>query len=447
MTPDKNRRILVVDDTRSIHQDFHKILDRGPAVVDGLDALEESLLGTAPQSRPTEAYDVRSAFSGEEACRIVGAAFSEGVRFALAFVDMRMPPGCDGVETIEQLWRIDPDIQIVICTAYSDYSWEEILDRVGASDRLLILKKPFDNAEVCQLACALTEKWQLARYAQLLLTQTQERLTRQQKIARAAVRQSQEKSSFLASMSHELRTPLNAIIGYAELLKEEAGETIDDHDPLVERHAAGAPDGDLSRILFASRHLLSLINDILDLAKVEAGRMELRAEHVGLPDLLNGVWVTMESLARANGTTLVFQDLSGRPTVRTDRTKLRQILLNLVSNAVRAAPDGHVRVTVSATDEVFCYCVEDDGVGMTPEVLAVLFDPYIQGPGQHRGTDSSGTGLGLTISRLLAELMGGEITVTSAPDQGARFVLQLPVHLVDPVVRLRPTSSLSPSPT
>jgi signal transduction histidine kinase len=252
-------------------------------------------------------------------------------------------------------------------------------------------------------------------------------LVRQQQIAHAAVRQSQEKSSFLASMSHELRTPLNAIIGYTELLMDEAGAGIDASDPLVRRHGTEAPDGDLARVLFSARHLLSLINDILDLAKVEAGKLELRSEDVGIADLLDGVRTTAEPLARPTGTTLAFDDRSESGSVAADRVKLRQILLNLVSNAIRATPGGTVTLTVTRAGPDLRFTVVDDGTGMSPETLARLFHPYVQGPATGGGASGGGTGLGLTISRLLAQLMGGDIRVESVLGRGATFELRLPV--------------------
>jgi diguanylate cyclase (GGDEF)-like protein/PAS domain S-box-containing protein len=165
----KNRRILIVDDNPEIHEDFRKVLG-GRANQDAvLEQMEQNLFGRAAAA--SESYELDSAHQGEEALAKVQERLARGEHYALAFVDMRMPPGWDGVETITKLWEADPEIQVVICTAYSDYSWEDILLRFGPGDRLLILKKPFDTAEVCQLACALTEKWRLARQAHLKLSQ------------------------------------------------------------------------------------------------------------------------------------------------------------------------------------------------------------------------------------------------------------------------------------
>jgi diguanylate cyclase (GGDEF)-like protein/PAS domain S-box-containing protein len=172
MNLEKNRRILVIDDNRAIHEDFRKILT-GPAEHTDLGEAEARLLGTAPAalSNATEKFDVESAYQGEAGFEMVRASVAAGTRYAMAFVDMRMPPGWDGVETVTKIWEVDPEIQVVICTAYSDYSWEEIIQKLGNVDRLLILKKPFDTIEVCQLAYALTQKWHLARHAHLKLNQ------------------------------------------------------------------------------------------------------------------------------------------------------------------------------------------------------------------------------------------------------------------------------------
>ena len=164
-----HRRILIIDDTESIHADFHKILSNRLADTAALDDLESSLFGEAQETKVEDQFVVDDAYQGQEGLARVEEALKEGAPYSLAFVDMRMPPGWDGVETVEKLWQSDPDLQIVICTAYSDYSWEDIRARLGDSDRLLILKKPFDTVEVLQLANALSEKWLLGQQAQLKL--------------------------------------------------------------------------------------------------------------------------------------------------------------------------------------------------------------------------------------------------------------------------------------
>jgi len=163
----RNRRILVVDDNPSIHEDFRKILGSpGPGNAE-LENGETALFGrpeaTAASSR--EPYELDFAGSGEEAVEKVAASIRAGTEYALVFMDVRMAPGIDGVEATVRLLELSRDIQVVICTAYSDYSWDEMREKLGESDRVLILKKPFDNIEVLQCASALTEKWRLQKEA------------------------------------------------------------------------------------------------------------------------------------------------------------------------------------------------------------------------------------------------------------------------------------------
>ncbi|HXR06249.1 MAG TPA: response regulator [Candidatus Acidoferrum sp.] len=168
-TVEKNLRILVVDDNRAVHEDFRKILCSGKESSDGLSAAEEMLFGEPAADGRTPSFEVDSAYQGEEGLAKAKQAAAAGRPYALAFVDVRMPPGLDGVETSARLWQYCPDLQIVICTAYSDYSWNSMLARLGNNDKLVILKKPFDTMEVLQLANALTEKWRLHQADRLKL--------------------------------------------------------------------------------------------------------------------------------------------------------------------------------------------------------------------------------------------------------------------------------------
>ncbi|MBO1541362.1 MULTISPECIES: GGDEF and EAL domain-containing protein [unclassified Pseudomonas] len=163
MSVPANRRILVVDDTPAIHQDFRKILSPSAGLDDSLDDTESLLFGTPQVSRLQ--FQIDSAYQGEEALELVKRAQAEGQPYALVFADMRMPPGWDGLQTIERLWEADPRLQIALCTAFSDYSWETMSERIEFDDQLLILKKPFDTLEIRQMASAMTWKWQLAQDA------------------------------------------------------------------------------------------------------------------------------------------------------------------------------------------------------------------------------------------------------------------------------------------
>ena len=161
-----NHRILVIDDNPAIHEDFRKVLNpAGSQLAGELDDEEASLFGDVPSASRALSFQIDSAFQGQEGLEMVRVAELAGTPYAVAFVDVRMPPGWDGIETISRIWKEFPGLQIVICTAYSDYSWDEISEAVGNTDHVLVLKKPFDNVEVMQMAHALSKKWQLTQIA------------------------------------------------------------------------------------------------------------------------------------------------------------------------------------------------------------------------------------------------------------------------------------------
>ena len=234
---------------------------------------------------------------------------------------------------------------------------------------------------------------------------------------KAAETANQSKSVFLANISHELRTPLNAIIGYSELLAEEA----DDHDDLEL-----VPD--LKKINVAGKHLLGLINDVLDLSKIEAGKMELSLEAVQLGPLLESVVNTTEPLVHKNGNQLVL-DAGDLGSMRTDVTKLRQILFNLLGNASKFTEHGTISLRArresAASRDWLEFAVQDTGIGITPAQQARLFEPFAQAEASTQGK-YGGTGLGLALSRRYAELLGGAIHMQSVPGKGSTFTLRVP---------------------
>ncbi|MEJ0091163.1 MAG: PAS domain S-box protein [Limisphaerales bacterium] len=166
LAPEKNRRILVIDDNRAIHEDFRKILAPGTSTAAALDETETALFGKPAIVVQKIRYEIDSAYQGQDGVLLVQQALAAGRPYAMAFVDIRMPPGMDGVETTQKICAVDPEIQIVLCTAYADYSWDEMFEKIGNSDGVVILKKPFDIVEALQLAQALTEKWWLRRQSQ-----------------------------------------------------------------------------------------------------------------------------------------------------------------------------------------------------------------------------------------------------------------------------------------
>ena len=170
----KNRRILVVDDSQGIHEDFRSILKCHDTITTSFNDAKAAIFGDTSISSGQIIFEADSAFQGQEGLEKVKQALNEGRPYAMAFVDVRMPPGWDGIETIERIWQVYPELQVVICTAYSDYKWSDVIKKLGQTERLLILKKPFDNVEVYQLASALTEKWNLARQASVKMDQLEQ---------------------------------------------------------------------------------------------------------------------------------------------------------------------------------------------------------------------------------------------------------------------------------
>ena len=229
---------------------------------------------------------------------------------------------------------------------------------------------------------------------------------------------SKHKSQFLASMSHELRTPLNAIIGVSEMLLEDARD--------LKREDEIEP---LDRVLRAARHLLALINDILDLSKIEAGRMELHLESFPLAPLIEDVGKTIEPMAAKNGNRIVIDCAAAFGSVHADQTRLRQALLNLASNANKFTEQGSVTVAARAEQlhgrDWVTIAVADTGIGMTEEQMGKLFQEFSQASSS-TASRYGGTGLGLAISRHFCRMMGGDIIVESAPGVGSTFTIRLP---------------------
>ena len=235
---------------------------------------------------------------------------------------------------------------------------------------------------------------------------------------------SQHKSQFLANMSHELRTPLNAIIGLTEMLREEA------EGP----EFAGFTEP-LERVNRAGKHLLGLINDVLDLSKIEAGRVELHEEDFDLGVLARDLVVTAQPLADKNANRLVLECASGSAPMRGDEMRLRQVLLNLLSNACKFTDNGTVTLRISGSNpgDVPGYeiRVADTGIGMTAEQLAKIFSEFTQADASTTRR-YGGTGLGLAISKRLVEMMGGTIAAESAPGEGSTFSVWLPATRAQP---------------
>lgn len=248
------------------------------------------------------------------------------------------------------------------------------------------------------------------------------------------------KSLFLANMSHELRTPLNSIIGLSELTFEQAEEHEDRETAEI-----------MQRVVNAGRHLLSLINDILDISRIESGRIELHTEVVHVQTLLDTIIHSMQPLAKANGNRLLLEIAPDVDSVCVDVTRLRQVVLNLIGNAIKFTRNGEVKVKVSSQHEQLQIVVADTGIGMTPEQLQRIFEPFEQAD-RSIARRFGGSGLGLTISRQLLGLMEGHISVSSDIQSGSVFTVTLPIgdvssaeaHPALATLALQPASGRNP---
>ena len=310
---------------------------------------------------------------------------------------------------------------------------KEASDRMvgGSMDQVVPLEARDELGQVVSafnnVAARLREEWsqaqeesRRARAAEGELRLRGEEIERARQAAEEANR---AKSRFLANMSHELRTPLNAIIGYSEMLREAADE-------------AGQKDfvPDLQKIQTAGRHLLALINDILDLSKVEAGKMTLYLETFDVAGLVREVAMTIQPLVQKNQNTLELEPGDALGPMRADVTKVRQCLFNLLSNACKFTERGTIRLRATrepvAGRDRLRFQVSDTGIGMTPEQMDNLFEAFAQADAS-TARKYGGTGLGLALSRHFCRRMGGDITVTSEPGKGSTFTMELPAEVTD----------------
>ncbi|MDQ0650486.1 ATP-binding protein [Pseudomonas cedrina] len=455
MNQPPNRRILLIDDTPSIHDDFRKILM--PTVESNplLDDMESALFGDTAKAQ-AQVFELHSAYGGEEGLGLLTTAMAQKSPYALAFVDMRMPQGWDGARTIEELWKVDRDLQVVVCTAYSDYAWEDLLERLHGHDRLLILKKPFDNIEVQQMANTLANKWDMARRASLQTahlehlveqrTQALQLEIDERKHLESQLVQSEKLASLgqlAAGVAHEINNPvgfissnLSTLDGYFTQLQQIL-QAYQDAEPLI-----AAPEQrdqlkalrteleldflteDIPILIRESKdgigRVVQIVKDLKNFSRVDNDQTWQWANlQQGIDSTLN--IVASELKYKAD----VVKNYQPLPEIECLASQLNQVVMNLVINAAQAmGPErGIITISNGVEGENIWLEVADNGCGIAPEALQKIFDPFFT-----TKPVGEGTGLGLSLSYGIVKKHGGTIAVSSEPGKGTTFRVVLPIR-------------------
>lgn len=414
------KRVLLVDDNDDIHKAFHKVLEinRNNTYFSEAKSMVFEHATNSHHEQILPSYKIDSAYQGQEALELVKKAMAIGQPYALAFVDIRMPPGWNGIETIKAIWKVDPNIQQVICTAYSDYSWEEISKELNNSDNFLILKKPFDAIEIYQLAAALTKKWELnhrvRQQIETLEATVQQRTAELRHAKEIAETANQFKNDFLENISLELRTPLNSIKGFAELMCTEqiTFETQKEYSLYI---------------LLSARHLYQMINDMLDISKLESGKIELHPEPINLDKLVNEMKDIYHGLIAEKHLQFTIKIDPTLTHIIIDSIKLKQVIFHYISNAIKFTPDeGCIEIRIFPVEKgQFRIEVVDTGIGIRKEDIDKLYATF-QPLDSNISKKYPGTGIGLALIRRIVEFQGGQVGVESTLGKGSTFFAILP---------------------
>jgi two-component system NtrC family sensor kinase len=478
----EQRRILVVDDNQEIHKDFKKIFQLQNNYENALGEAEAILFKeSAPKKPDAPRYEIHSAFQGKEGLELVSRAIGENRPYAVAFVDVRMPPGWDGIETIERIWKVDSDLQVVICTAYSDYSWDDMLQKLGRSDRLAILKKPFDTVEVQQLALAFSEKWRLHQAARhklddlenivrertmeltvankMLTGEIAERkaLEQNRQTMEVQLRQAHKLEAvgqLAAGVAHEINTPIQ-YIGDNTRFVQDSFQTIQQilngHQELLNAVKNGALTPELitraEQLLQASDleylfiQIPSAIKETLEgvdrVTKIVRAMKEFShpgSKEKSAADLNHAIETTI-TVARNEWKYIADIKLDfdpDLPLVSCFIGEFNQAILNLIVNASHAIGDvikqkpgtkGVITIATRRDGDFAEVRVSDTGTGIPEAARSRIFEPFFTTKEVGKGT---GQGLAVVYGSIVKR-HGGTVTFETESGQGTTFIIRLPI--------------------
>ncbi len=405
-----NNRILLVDDEPRILDELGKVLSPAERNNAELNELGNRLFNNSKTNRRKAAsYNVCCCRQGDEAVDKVQESMEKNEPFAVAFIDIRMPPGPDGVSTAEEIRKLDPNIQIVMMTGFSDFDISEISHRIPPEDKLLYMQKPIHSQEIRQFALALTAKWQ----SDYLLGLQNQKLIENNEYLKEHDRL---KSEFVMTVSHELRTPLTI---FKNILSNAMAGVMGKIPPKLQQNLEMADE--------AISRLTSIIDDFLDVSKLEVGKMKVHPEalciQTVIKDLIEMIRFITDTKNIQLDLVLPEKDLF----INADHEKITRVVNNIIENATKFVPENTGKIVMRVEDkgERLRISIEDNGPGIHGDDKEKVFDRFVQvekhiGPGKH------GTGLGLAICRDLIQLHSGRIWIEDNPGGGAIFRILLP---------------------